>query len=141
MQTESVKYLHLPPDAGLPELAGMHRFKAILAIEAEVSQTWQWDVSRWLVSSGCRYMLAWGKECGSWGESVEEANLERFNYEDIPENEVVMTTWHEDEDLEEVFWFAKNRAKHPVLDLSETLIIHISDVEKRKEFEGQYVDA
>jgi hypothetical protein len=141
MQTESVKYLHLLPDAGLPELGGVHRFKAILAIESEASQTWQWDVSRWLVSSGCRYMLAWGKECSSWDDAVDEANLERFNYEDIPEEEIVMTTWHEDEDLEEVFWFAKNRAKHPVLDLKETLIIHISDVEKRKEFEGLYAHA
>jgi hypothetical protein len=141
MQTELVKYLHLLPDAGFPELGGMHRFKAILAIESEVSQTWQWDVSRWLVSSGCRYMLAWGKECDSWDDAVDEANLERFNYEDIPEEEIVMTTWHEDEDLEEVFWFAKNRAKHPVLDLNETLIVHIGDVEKRKECERLYADA
>ncbi|HYD58733.1 MAG TPA: hypothetical protein VEC35_00160 [Noviherbaspirillum sp.] len=136
-----MKYLHLPPDADLPELGGLHRFKAVLIIESEVSQMWQWDVSRWLVSSGCRYMLAWGTDCGSWDDSVDEANLERFDYGDIPDEESVMTTWHEDDDLEEVFWFAKNRAKHPALDLNDTLLIHISDVEKREEFEELFAHA
>lgn len=141
MQNKPVKYLHLLPDATLPELSGLHRFKAVLVIESDVSQMWQWDVSRWLVSSGCRYMLAWGKGCSSWDDAVDEANLERFDYGDIPDEETVMTTWHEDEDLEEVFWFAKNRAKHPVLDLNDAVLIHICDVEKREEFEDLYAHA
>lgn len=141
MQNKPVKYLHLLPDAPLPGLSGLHRFKAVLVVESDVSQMWQWDVCRWLVSSGCRYMLAWGKDCSSWDDAVDEANLERFDYGDIPDEERVMTTWHEDEDMEEVFWFAKNRAKHPVLDLSETVLIHIGDVDRREKFEDSYANA
>jgi len=141
MQNKPVKYLHLLPDAALPELEGLKRFKAVLVIESEVSQIWQWEVSRWLVSSGCRFLLAWGQECSAWDDAVDEANLERFDYDDIPDEETVMTTSHEDDDLEEVFWFAKNRAKHPVLDLNETVLIHIGDVEKRIEFEERYTHA
>jgi hypothetical protein len=141
MQNKSVKYLQLLPDASLPELGGLHRFKAVLIIESEVSQTWQWDVCRWLVSSGCRCLLACGKDCSSWDEAVEEANLERFDYGDIPDEETVVTTSHEDEELEEVFWFAKSRAAHPVLDPNDTVLIHICDVNKREEFEGLYADA
>jgi hypothetical protein len=141
MQNNSLKYLHLLPDAALPKLGGQHRFKAVVVIEAEVSQMWQWEVSRWLVSSGCRYMLAWGKDCSSWDDAVDEANLERFDYGDIADEETVMTTWHEDDDLEEVFWFAKNRAKHPVLDLNDTVLIHICGVEKHEEFEELYAHA
>ena len=141
MSNKSLKYLHLLPDAPLPELSGLHRFKAILAVESDVSQMWQWDVSRWLVTSGCKLMLAWGNDCNAWAEAVDEANLERFDYGDIPDEEAVVTTWHEDEDLEEVFWFAKNRAKHPVLDLNETVLIHIGAVEKREEFEKLAADA
>lgn len=136
-----MKYLHLLPDAALPELAGLTRFKAILVVEADASQMWQWDLGRWLVSSGCRCLLACGKECESWADAVDEANQERFDYEDMPEEETVVTTHHEDEDLEEVFWFAKNRAKHPVLELNETLLIHIADTDKREEFEQSYADA
>lgn len=141
MQNKSVKYLHLPPDSPLPELGGMHRFKAVLAVESDASQMWQWDVSRWLVSSGCRFLLAWGTDCAEWEEAVDDANLERFDYGDIPEDETVLTSRHEDEDLEEVFWFAKHRARHPVLDLNDTLLIHITDVESREEFERLYADA
>lgn len=141
MQNKSVKYLQLLPDAPLPELGGLHRFKAVLIIESDVSQMWQWDVCRWLVSSGCRCLLAWGKDCGSWDEAVDEANLERFDYGDIPDEELVVTSRHEDEDLEEVFWFAKNRAAHPVLALNDTVLVHICDVNKREEFERLYADA
>lgn len=136
-----MKYLHLLPDAALPELAGLRRFKAVLIVESDASQMWQWELSRWLVSSGCRCLLAWGKDCASWAEAADDANLERFDYDDIPEEETVVTTHHEDEDLEEVFWFAKNRAKHPVLELSETLLIHVAEAEKREEFEQTYADA
>jgi hypothetical protein len=38
----------------------------------------------------CRYMLAWGNECGTWHGSVDEANLERYDYEDMPDEELVM---------------------------------------------------
>ncbi|OWW20462.1 DUF7684 family protein [Noviherbaspirillum denitrificans] len=138
MQEKPVKYLYLQPDAALPELAGLQRFKLILIVESEVSQMWMWEASRWLVLSGCRYMLAWGKECGAWQEAVDEANLERFDYGEIPEEDVVMTTSHEDDDLEEVFWFAKNRAKHPAQDLAETLMVHIGETDKRTEFEDLY---
>ena len=141
MPTNPVKYLYLSPDAPLPELNGLHRFKAVLIIESDVSQTWQWDASRWLVSSGCRYMLAWGNDCSAWADAVDEANLERFDYGDIPDEETVITTWHDDEDLEEVFWFAKNRAKHPVLDLNDIVLIHICTVERREEIENLYAGA
>jgi len=128
MQNKSLKYLHLLPDAALPDLGGLHRFKAVLIIESEASQMWQWDVSRWLVSSGCRYLLAWGTECDTWDDAVDEANLERFDYGDIPEEEIVI-------------WFAKNRAKHPVLELAETVLIHVGDVARRNEFEELYIQA
>lgn len=141
MHNKSVKYLHLPPDGALPELGGMHRFKAIVAVESEVPQMWMWDASRWLVSSGCRYMLAWGTGCSEWAEAVDDANLERFDYGAMPDEELVMTTSHEDDDLDEVFWFAKNRAKHPAIELEETVLIHIGDVEKRSEFEERYAQA
>lgn len=141
MQNKTLKYRHLLPETALPELHGLHPYKAVLIIEAEVSQMWLWDVSRWLVSSGCRCMLAWGKDCSTWNDAVEEANLERFDYGDIPGEETVVTTWHDDEELEEVFWFAKNRATHPVLDLNHTVLIHISDVDKHQEIEELYAGA
>lgn len=125
----------------MPVWDDMPPFKAVLVIEAELLQLWQWDVSRWLVSAGCRYLLAWGKDAGAWEESVDEASLEAADYEDAPEDQLVITTSHVDEDLDEVFWFAKNRAQHPLHDLRQTLILHIADAEQRDALEERYRQA
>ena len=83
----------------LPDISNLNPFRAVVAIEETVTQEWQSEVSRWLVESGCLYLMAWGNNCSSWDTSVDIANLEAFDYEDIPEVNFVMTTWHEDEPL------------------------------------------
>lgn len=78
-------------------------------------------------------MIAWGRECGAWDDSVDEANLTAFDYKEIPDDSFVMTTWHEKEPLPEVFWFSEHAALHPTVDLERTLIIHISQNERKEE--------
>lgn len=141
MQNKSIRYLHLNADSELPVLDGMQAFKTVVVVEADVLQTMQWDVSRWLVESGCLYVLAWGKDCAEWKESAEEAGLEAANYEDVPDEQLVITTSHEDEELSEAFWFAKNRATHSAHELKETLILHIADEPRREELEALYREA
>ena len=82
-------------------------------------------------------MLAWGRDCSSWDDSVDYANLEEFNYGDIPDERHVMTTWHDNWSLSEVFEFAKNDAR-PMSDnveLKGTLLLHISTVDKQQQYE------
>ncbi|MFP5393524.1 MAG: hypothetical protein ACLGI6_18580 [Gammaproteobacteria bacterium] len=141
MQRKSLTYLHLPPDGELPQIDALAPFLAVVLVETEVVQIWQWEVSRWLVESGCRYMQAWGHECSTWDDAVDEANLERFNYDDIPDEEAVVTTFHDDEDMEEVFWFAKNRATHPIHTLNNVVILHIAAEPNKEAIEEQYADA
>ena len=133
MQHQSIKYLHLNPDATLPALDGLPVFKAIVLVEAESSQLWQWEVCRWLVAAGCRYLQAGGKELESGEEAFEVAWLERFDYEDIPEDQAVLATSHEDEELSEVFWFARHRTHHPAHALQSVLILHIADEARQEE--------
>lgn len=135
-----LKYLHLHPDDGLPTLDGLRPFKAIVVVEDDVQETTMWDISRWLIDSGCLYALAWGKQAEAWREAIEDAALEAVNYEDVPDERQVQVTAHEDEDLEEVFWFAQHRAAHAA-DPKDTLILHIADVPRRDELEAQYRDA
>ncbi len=73
--------------------------------------------------------------------SVDEANIEAFDYEEIPESEFVMTTWHEDEELTDVFWYSKHNAHHSCQELRNTVILHISKEDKRKQFEELYANA
>ena len=71
-------------------------------------------------------MKAWGQDCSAWDDSVDHANLERFDYADIPEHARVMTTWHADESLAETFSFAVSCASLPDAELQHTLIVHVS---------------
>lgn len=108
----------------------MRPFKAVVIVEEEVSPAWRDLVSERLVSAGCLYMMAWGHECSSWKLSVDIANLEVFEYKDIPEDQFVMTTSHTDEPIEEAFWYAQNLAFHSVVELNHTIILDISPVER-----------
>ena len=45
-----------------------------------------------------------------------------------------MTTWHNDETLESVFWFAGGCAFHPTVELRDTLIIHVAHEDREAEF-------
>ena len=93
-----------------------------------------------MVRVGCLYMMAWGVACSAWDDSVDEANLEAFGYGHIPEDRFVMTTWHERDPLEEVFWFAKYNAHHPTAKLDQTVILHIGGEEKKHEFLSSYAE-
>ena len=60
--------------------------------------------------------------------------MEMFDYGDIPEDQFVMTTWHEDETLSEVFDFSKRHACHSTVELNNVLIVHIGTDDKHTEF-------
>ena len=134
-------YIHLPPGASLPEAMPPTPTRVVVVIEEEVSPEWQAMVSTWLVASGCLYMMAWGIGCSSWDDSVDTANLEAFNFGEIPESRFVMPTWHADEPLSEVFWYAKHNASHPTVELRKTTLLHISTQSKEQEVLTAYTEA
>ena len=136
-----MEYLQLQNNDLLPNINNMRPFKCVLVSEAPVSQEWQTKVSEWLVNSGCLYMLAWGNNCSSWDDSVDVANLEKFEYQEIPAESFVMTTWHENESLSEVFEFCKKSAMHEVENLENTLLLHISTENKFEVLISEYESA
>ena len=141
MSESSTSYLHLRPEVELPALVLPRPFRAVLVLESRVGSAWQACVSRWLVDAGGLYALAVGAECSSWDDSIDEANIEKFEFGDIPPNQFVMTTWHDDEPLSEVFWFAKENANHPAEELQATVLLHISAVPREAELLASYAAA
>jgi hypothetical protein len=141
MRKTTLHYLHLPPDTDLPALTLPAPFLAIVLVEDEVTETWMWETARWLVASGCHYVLAWGRACDTWREAVDDAAEEAADYEDVPDERRVLSTAHEDDDMDEVFWFARHRAVHPALPLETTLIVHIADAPRREDIERAYAQA
>lgn len=140
MQKQVLRYLHLMPDSDFPALEAIAPFKAIVIIEADMAEMTMWETCRSLVTAGCLYASVWGKQCEAWHDAIDDAYLEATNYEDVAPEKALATTWHEDEELSEVFWFARHRAMHPA-ELRETLILHIAEAPRRDELEAAWRDA
>jgi hypothetical protein len=129
-----MRYLRVEPNGALAPYAGERPFRAVVVAEEAVSPEWQALASKWLVASGCLYMLAWGRECSSWDDSVALANSQAFDYGDIPDDAFVMTTWHDKESLREVFWFAKSSAFVETVEIVETVVFHVSHRDRSTEY-------
>ncbi|MFM1977292.1 MAG: hypothetical protein RL145_2138 [Pseudomonadota bacterium] len=122
----SVSALHLVPGEALPPRSG-RPFKAVLVATSPVPEGWRKIVSDWLIESGCLYFMATGVECETWHDCLDWANLNACDGHEIPQESFVMTTWHADEPLSEVLWFAYAAAEHPVVSLEETLLISVGE--------------
>lgn len=133
-------YIHLNPGDDLPSVP-TEPFKAVVIIDLPVTSEWRNLVSTWLVESGCRYMMAWGRESTLWDDSVDWANLEQLDYGDIPDDRFVMTSWHDKEPLSEVLWFAANAASHPDLELKRVILIHIAKQSEQGRILQAFYDA
>jgi hypothetical protein len=125
-------YLHLTPEQALPELPS-GPFLVIIVAEANVTGEWQDRTADWLVECGCLYAVAWGVDCEKWHDSVDWAALRKFDFGDIPDDQFIMTTWHNDEPLTEAFWFAGNCGHHPDVELTRSIILHISSEARGEE--------
>ena len=127
VEPKAIQYLHLPAGSSPPVLSGAP-FKAVMILETDHTAEWRHEISDWLVESGCRYMMAWGRDCSLWNDSVDWSTLAAYGWDvDIvlDDERFVMTTWHTGEPLSEVFWFAGSCAFHPTLDL-ELILIDVS---------------
>jgi hypothetical protein len=84
-------------------------FAALIYIDDDhISDGEQNNLSDQIVASGCRYAVCAGHNSSSWDDSIDMADIKRNNGEVIDDN-LVMTTWHENEPLEDiVFHFLKN---------------------------------
>jgi hypothetical protein len=79
-------------------------------------------------------MLAWGPNCSSWDDSVDWADREARNFED-DDARFVMTTWHECDTLEDVFWQSQFIANfsYDEIELTNGVIVHVSQRDRRAE--------
>jgi hypothetical protein len=135
-----MEYLHLQPGSAFPEITHLQPFKTILLAEAVAGEDWQAACSAWLVRSGCRYCMAWGIDCSGWEDAVDFASLDAAHFAKVDDEQFVVTTSHQDESVEDVFWFAKNGAVHPALELNNTLLLHIAP-QPRPQYALEYAKA
>jgi hypothetical protein len=137
-----VQYLHLLPTTGLPEFSAAEPFRAVVVVDQAVEAYQRDAICRWLVETGCRYMMAWGENCADWATATEQANRAKLaDEEDIPSEQLAIATAHENEALKDVFWFAKYTAMHPCHALDKTMVLHLAATAREEELIAAYTEA
>ncbi|AYO54872.1 DUF7684 family protein [Acinetobacter wuhouensis] len=83
----------------------------VIAIHSQnAEKEWRYAICDWIVKSKqCYWALAWGYDCSLWDDALDWSYLESCNYE-LPDDEdyQLMTSWHENETLEDVMEFAES---------------------------------
>ena len=69
---------------------------------ADIGAVEQEQLSDKIVASGCRYALCFGHECGTWDDSIDHSFVCSDPNFDPPDSRFVMTTWHENETIDDV---------------------------------------
>jgi len=134
-----MNYIQITSSTDLSELNKFRPYKCVIIADKIVPKNTQWKISESLVNTGCYYMMAWGENCSSWDDSVDEVNIMKFiDLESIPNKEFVYTSWHHNEDLEEVFWFCKNCANHKQHSDMNTILIHIGSTQSKEQIINTY---
>ncbi len=78
--------------------------------DTDTSPQQQADVSDALLAQGCRYAVCAGYDCEKWHDAIDSAYLKRNDGKPSDTN-FVMTTWHENENLEDIVFFFLNNTQ------------------------------
>jgi hypothetical protein len=137
LSDEQLIYIHLPAGSTPPGIEP-NPCRMVAVIEEDASDEWQEQFSDWVVDSGCLAFGAWGKKCEAFHDGVDWAILKRHNFSEIPDDQFIMTTWHDDEPLTEAFWFCRFAAFHPEMELPCAYIVHIAPAARKEELISMY---
>ncbi len=124
----------LPPASKVRALP-KRPFKAVAVIDGESNDQWRTSVCEWLANSGCVFFMAWGRDCKEWHDAMDDVSIERRA---LAKRNYIVTTWHEDESLSEVFWFSKFCAFQENRPIYRTAIVHVSDSTAAENLLGLY---
>jgi hypothetical protein len=87
---------------GLPALSS--HFALFMAFDlSEVADQTMLECGRRLLGRGLAYACCWGEDCERWHDAIDVGRLEL--HDDPTVDNVIMTTWHEGESLEDALYF------------------------------------
>lgn len=79
----------------------------LLVVDPMVSSEEQTTLAEQLVAQACRYAVCAGFDCASWDDAIDWVSVMN-EVDEKPGHGFVMTTWHEDQPLQEVVDFFRN---------------------------------
>ncbi len=82
----------------------------VCAVDNSVSASERAKLSTEIVAAKCRYAVCWSHQCSDWDTAIDLAYIDMIGTDkamNLPDDTFVMTTWHDDETIEETieFWW------------------------------------
>ena len=90
------------PDEFVSPFEGEEYVLLLVINRTDILYREQKDLSERIIASRCRYAVCFGFECSSWDGSIDYAFIFSDPNLSPPDERFVMTTWHEDESIEDV---------------------------------------
>ncbi len=142
-KAETLIYQWVPPGRDLAVPGTLNAFRCLIILARPVSDETRYSVSETLVKSGCLFAIAFGPQSTLWDDSIDHANLAQFDYGPVPAGSDVMTSWHDNESLEETLAFAKfcSTTAYDGRPLTTLLILDFSDHDRATEIKALYAGA
>lgn len=132
------KYILLPVDVPISIPVEMTKFKCLILNERDVGEQYRTEVSETLVKAGCVLASAWGLNCSAWDDDVDYAFLDHYDFDQCPEDQCVMTTWHDNETLEEIVEFVKLYNGYSDVKLDDILVLDFATQDRGEFIEKLY---
>jgi len=107
--------------ANAPPLFDGEPYAALVWATRPTSDAQKQRITHALVASGCRYVVCGGAQSEAWEEAADDAYL----LQELPEDDMVMTTSHRGEPPDEVVFFLAN-ATRLHRDFSRFLVLLVS---------------
>lgn len=138
----TIEYLFVRNGQPCPAISIAPPYLAVVFAEVRCENKLRDELSDELVRTGCRVMMAVGEDCSAWDDSVDIASLQQHDFGPIPDEDFVMTTWHREESLAEIFWFATFSGREWTdISISTFLILHVGQEERRAELLDLFANA
>lgn len=77
----------------------------LVVVDSSITDDERDTLSRQIIEQGCRYAVCTGHQCSKWDDSIDMAYIATSPDYSPPDDRFVMTTWHENESLEDVIHF------------------------------------
>lgn len=103
-------------------------FSCGIISEIDTSEEYKNSVTDYLYNMGCLYLCTWGNECADWHDAMDWSTLCKHDY-DVPDDEHCMTSWHENDPVEEMLFFLKVCANTYLesAEFEDTLILYVGN--------------
>ncbi|MBL4786889.1 MAG: hypothetical protein JKY49_15860 [Cohaesibacteraceae bacterium] len=100
-----IKYVSLIDQGDLPKLGDLKSFTCIILIGESTPVAHQLEICKWLVDSGCKWIMAFGQDCEIWHDTSCSVVADMTS--DTTAGQNIMTTSHRDQTIDEVLALAK----------------------------------